>query len=71
MNFTISREALLKPLQTICGVVERRRTLPILSHVLLVCDGDSLTLTATDLEVEMIATTKLEAGEAGETGGAA
>jgi len=66
MNFKIQREALLKPLQTICGVVERRQTLPILSHVLLVSDGEKLTLTATDLEVEMIATTKIESSNAGE-----
>jgi len=67
MNFKIQREALLKPLQTICGVVERRQTLPILSHVLLVSDGEQLTLTATDLEVEMIANTKIDKATAGET----
>jgi len=66
MNFKIQREALLKPLQTICGVVERRQTLPILSHVLLVSDGELLTVTATDLEVEMIATTKIEGSSNGE-----
>jgi len=66
MNFKIQREALLKPLQTICGVVERRQTLPILSHVLLVSDGELLTITATDLEVEMIATTKIESSSSGE-----
>ena len=66
MNFKIQREALLKPLQTICGVVERRQTLPILSHVLLVSDGEQLTITATDLEVEMIAKTNVESNTAGE-----
>lgn len=66
MNFKIQREALLKPLQTICGVVERRQTLPILSHVLLVSDGETLIITATDLEVEMISTTNIESGTAGE-----
>ncbi|WP_126452039.1 DNA polymerase III subunit beta [Sulfuriflexus mobilis] len=67
MNFTIQREALLKPLQTICGVVERRQTLPILSHVLIQCDGQKLTMTTTDLEVEMVASAMVEACEAGET----
>jgi len=67
MNVSIQREALLKPLQTICGVVERRQTLPILSHVLLAFDGTMLTLTATDLEVEMVITVKAESGTAGET----
>ena len=66
MNFKIQREALLKPLQTICGVVERRQTLPILSHVLLVSDGETLNLTATDLEVEIIASTKPDSSDAGE-----
>jgi DNA polymerase-3 subunit beta len=67
MNFTIQREALLKPLQTICGVVERRQTLPILSHVLIQCDGQQLTMTATDLEVEMVATANVDSAENGET----
>jgi len=35
MHFTIQREALLKPLQLVAGVVERRQTLPVLSNVLL------------------------------------
>lgn len=67
MNLTIQREALLKPLQAICGVVERRQTLPVLSHVLLVFDGKQLKMTATDLEVEMVATATVDSGEAGET----
>jgi DNA polymerase-3 subunit beta len=60
MEFTIQREALLKPLQDVCGVVERRQTLPILSHVLLKLDNQRLSLTATDLEVEMVAYTSLD-----------
>ena len=59
MNFGIQREALLKPLQTVCGVVERRQTLPILSHVLLKTGEGKLTMTGTDLEVEMVASTSL------------
>lgn len=31
MHFSIQREALLKPLQLVAGVVERRQTLPVLS----------------------------------------
>ena len=42
MHFTIQREALLKPLQLVAGVVERRQTLPVLSNVLLVVDGQQL-----------------------------
>ena len=67
MKFTVSREALLKPLQLVAGVVERRQTLPVLSNVLLVLDGDSLSLTGTDLEVEIVGRVQLEQpGESGE-----
>ena len=54
MHFTIQREALLKPLQLVAGVVERRQTLPVLSNVLLVVEGQQLSLTGTDLEVELV-----------------
>tara|TARA_E500000075_G_scaffold129843_1_gene138060 strand:- start:814 stop:1914 length:1101 start_codon:yes stop_codon:yes gene_type:complete len=54
MKFNLSREALLKPLQLVVGVVERRQTLPILSNVLLRIDGSRLSITATDLEVEIV-----------------
>ncbi|WP_456268635.1 DNA polymerase III subunit beta [Kushneria sp. AK178] len=54
MKFSISREALLRPLTLVAGVVERRQTLPVLSNVLLSADNDELSLTGTDLEVELI-----------------
>ena len=67
MKFTIPRDALIKPLNLVAGVVERRQTLPILANVLLVLDGDRLSLTGTDLEVELVGRVKLpEAGEPGE-----
>lgn len=55
MKFIVSREALLTPLQLVAGVVERRQTLPVLANVLLVLDQETLSLTGTDLEVEIIA----------------
>ncbi len=55
MKFTAAREALLKPLQAVIGVVERRQTMPILSNVLLIARSDRLSVTATDLEVELLA----------------
>jgi len=60
MKFTIAREALLKPLQLVGGVVERRQTLPVLSNILLVVEGDQLSMTGTDLEVEMIGRVQLD-----------
>ena len=55
MKFEIDREEFLKPLQAVIGVVERRQTLPVLSNVLVVAEGNTLSLTATDLEVELAA----------------
>jgi len=54
MQITIERSAFLKALAHVTGVVERRSTIPILSNVLLQAEGDVLTLTATDLEIEVI-----------------
>ncbi len=54
MKFVISREALLKPLNLVAGVVERRQTLAILANVQLILEGQELSLTGTDLEVELI-----------------
>lgn len=67
MKFSVSREALLRPLQLVAGVVEKRQTLPALANVLVVLDGTQLSLTGTDLEVEIIGRVRLEsAGMDGE-----
>src|SRR5262245_13810555 len=50
-----SRETLLKPLQAVAGIIERRHTLPILSNVLLQRDGERLGFVATDIEIEISA----------------
>lgn len=55
MKFTVSREILLRPLQHVAGVVERRQTLPVLSNVLAVLDNNLLSITGTDSEVELVA----------------
>ncbi|MCP5420758.1 MAG: DNA polymerase III subunit beta [Gammaproteobacteria bacterium] len=65
MRLAAKREALLKPLQHVVGVVERRQTLPILSNVLIAAEDNIVNLTATDLEVELSATTSLLVDEAG------
>ncbi|MFQ5608006.1 MAG: DNA polymerase III subunit beta, partial [Candidatus Zixiibacteriota bacterium] len=55
MKFSIKREAVLRPLQMVQGVVERRQTLPILANVLLSVRDGRLAVTATDMEVEVVA----------------
>ncbi|MGD9152691.1 MAG: DNA polymerase III subunit beta [Gammaproteobacteria bacterium] len=68
MKLIIERDKLLKPLQIVSGAVERRQTLPILSNVLLSLKEDELSITATDLEIELIGIAKLDqpAAESGE-----
>ena len=66
MKFSASRETLLKPLGAVIGVVERRQTMPILAHVLLVAQDGKLTVTATDLEVELRAETEIDVADSGE-----
>jgi len=66
IKFIADREQLLKPLQMVQGVVERRQTLPILSNVLVEGREDGLSLTATDMEVELVARLPLAGVEPGE-----
>ncbi len=51
MKLKIKKEELLKGLQRIQGVVEKKNTMPILSNMLLVADGSSVEIIATDLEI--------------------
>jgi len=67
MKFEIQREAVLKPLQMVSGVVEKKQTLPILSNILMNLEEDKLTITATNMEMEVIATTPLENSQPGST----
>ena len=66
MQIQIDREALLKPVNMVAGVVERRQTLPILSYLLLQASDGRLSLTGTDLEVEMLAVAEGKVEKAGE-----
>ena len=54
MNINIKRELLLPALQRANNVIERRNTIPILSNVLLRCEAQSLAITASDTEVEIV-----------------
>jgi DNA polymerase-3 subunit beta len=66
MKLRAARDVLLKPLQAVIGVVERRQTMPILSNVLLVAREGVLAVTATDLEVELVATAEVAVEAGGE-----
>ncbi|MGE0531014.1 MAG: DNA polymerase III subunit beta [Hyphomonadaceae bacterium] len=67
MKLSIERSALLKALNHVQSVVERRNTIPILSNVLLSAQGDSLKLTATDLDIEISESASAEVERAGQT----
>jgi DNA polymerase-3 subunit beta len=66
MKFSISREAFLQPLTQVIGVVERRQTLPVLANFMLVARDGRLTVTGTDMEVELISTVSADVSQDGE-----
>jgi DNA polymerase-3 subunit beta len=66
MRFQIQREAILKPLQSVVGVVEKRQTLPILSNLLVAVSDGQVSFTGTDLQIEMVANTGADGAVAGE-----
>lgn len=59
-----SRDTLLRPLQIVSGIVERRHTLPILANILIRKDGDKVSFLSTDVEVQI--TTRAEVGSGAE-----
>lgn len=67
MKILIYKEALLEPLLSICGVVERRQTLPILSNILIHVEDEIIRLTATDMEVESCFIIQHKSEETGRT----
>ena len=66
MKFSSARESILGLLQSVIGVVERRQTMPVLANVLLVVKGDQVSITATDLEVELVAKGAADVQQGGE-----
>jgi DNA polymerase-3 subunit beta len=66
MKVSASRESLLSPLQSVMGVVERRQTMPVLANVLLIARGEKLSVTGTDLEVELVASAAVNVQQAGD-----
>jgi len=59
MKFSAQREVFLNPLQQVIGAVERRQTSPVLGNVLIEAEAESVTLSATDTEIELQATASL------------
>ena len=66
MKFSIQREAVLQPLSQVVGVVERRQTLPVLANFLLVAGDGVLSVTGTDMEVELVAKINVDISQPGE-----
>ncbi|MCG6468021.1 DNA polymerase III subunit beta [Vibrio parahaemolyticus] len=60
MKFTIERSHLIKPLQQVSGALGGRPTLPILGNLLIKVEENVLSMTATDLEVELVSKVTLE-----------
>ena len=67
MKISLLRDNILKPLQHVTGVVERKQNSPILSNLLVKVDNSHLSLTGTDLEVEMVINTEATSEDIGET----
>ena len=66
MKFSIQREVFLQPLSQVVGVVERRQTLPVLANFLLVTREGRLSVTGTDMEVELIGSVDADISQDGE-----
>ena len=60
MKIQVGRNELLSALQSVIGVVERRQTLPVLGNFLLDVADDVLTVTGTDLEMELIGRARVQ-----------
>ncbi len=65
MKFILNRELLLIPLQQIVSVIEKRQTMPILANILFQLENNQLTLTGTDLEIQIVVKIPLQSDIAG------
>lgn len=62
-----TRDAILKPLQQVAGIVEKRHTLPILSNILITKQGAKVSFISTDIEMQITATASIGAGTENES----
>lgn len=58
-----TRDAILRPLQMVAGIVERRHTLPILANVLIRKQGEQVSFLATDIEIQIQTSASIAAGK--------
>ena len=65
MKFTVQREHLENELQFLQGIAEKKKTIPILSNILISAKADHLVLSATDLEVSLTTRCAAESSEEG------
>jgi len=67
MKLVIDRAALLRSLNHVQSVVERRNTIPILSNVLMKAENNTLTLSTTDMDLEINEAVAADVKESGAT----
>lgn len=65
MEFSVNKTDLVRELSLSQGVVERKTTIPILSNILIEVSGESVVLTATDLELAIRCETPAKVKAAG------
>lgn len=65
MKLTIERAAILRSLAHVQSVVERRNAIPILANVLIDASEDTLSLSATDMDIDIVDRTPAEVQTAG------
>ncbi len=66
MQFSVTREVLMRPVQQVAGVVERRQVMPVLANLLVEAEDGCVRLTGTDLEVELVAECQAEVQQRGQ-----
>ena len=66
MKFKLDRTTFLNGLLVVQGVVERRERLPILGNILVVLKDDTISLSATDMEIELVAKLEAPGGDDGQ-----